>query len=157
MKTFQTLDGTEWKVAVTVLTIKRVMEETGLKLTDLFANEAKIGEFFSDDVRFAEVVWSVVRPQAEHLGRTPEQFFGSMDGTVIEAASEALLAETVDFFQEPRRSLLRRVLDKYRASHNKLQTEGVLAVEKKIEEMDFDKLLSQTLTNSASSSPASAA
>jgi hypothetical protein len=36
-------------------------------------------------------------------------------------------------------------------------TEGVRAAEQKIEETDFETLLRQTLTNSASSSPASAA
>lgn len=157
MKTFRTIDGTEWKVVVTVGTIKRVLDETGLKLTDLFATEAKIGEFFSDDIKFCEVLWSVVRPQADELGRTTDQFFGNIDGTVIEQAVEALLAEVVDFFQEPRRTLLRKVLTRYQESHRKLQTEGVLAVERLIETTDFEQAIRQTHTNSASSSPALAA
>ena len=157
MRAFKSTDGTEWQVVVNVGTIKRCMDDTGLRLTDLFASEAKIGEFFADDVRFCEVLYSVVRPQAEAVGKTLDDFLAGIDGTVIEGAVEALLAEVADFFQEPRKGLLKKTLAKYQAAHSKLVTEGVLAVEKKIEETDFETLLRQTLTSSASSSPASAA
>ncbi len=157
MKAFKTTDGTEWQVVVNVATIKRCMDDTGLRLTDLFASEAKIGEFFADDVRFCEVLFSVVRPQAEAAGKTLDDFLAGIDGTVIEGAVEALLAEVADFFQEPRKGLIKKTLAKYQAAHNKLVTEGVLAAEKRIEETDFETLLRQTLTSSASSSPANAA
>lgn len=157
MKTFKTTDGTEWKVTVNVATIKRCQDDTGLRLTDLFASEAKIGEFFADDVRFCTVLYSVVRPQAEAASKSLEDFLAGIDGTVIEGAVEALLAEVADFFQEPRKGLIKKTLTKYQAAHSKLMTEGVLAAEKKIEETDFETLLRQTLTNSALNSPASAA
>jgi len=157
MKSFKATDGTEWKVVVNVGTIKRVQDDTGLRLTDLFASAEKIGAFFADDVRFCEVLFATIRPQAEAVGKTLDDFLAGIDGTVIEGAVEALLAEVADFFQEPRKGLLKKTLAKYQAAHAKLKTEGVLAAEKKIEETDFETLLRQTLTNSASSSPASAA
>lgn len=157
MTTFKTNDGTEWKVAVNVGTIKRCQDDTGLRLTDLFSNEAKIGEFFADDVRFCTVLYAVIRPQAEAVGKEIDDFLATIDGTVIEGAVEALLAEVADFFQEPRRGLIKKTLAKYQAAHNKLRTEGVLAAERTIEETDFESLLRQTLTNSALNSPASAA
>jgi hypothetical protein len=157
MKTFKTTDGTAWQVVVNVGTIKRVQDDTGLRLTDLFASAEKIGAFFADDVRFCEVLFSTIRPQAEAAGKTLDDFLAGIDGTVIEGAVEALLAEVADFFQEPRKGLLKKMLVKYQAAHEKLTTEGVLAAEKKIEETDFETLLRQTLTSSASSSPASAA
>ena len=157
MKTFKTTDGTAWQVVVNVGTIKRVHDDTGLRLTDLFASAEKIGAFFADDVRFCEVLFSTIRPQAEAAGKTLDDFLAGIDGTVIEGAVEALLAEVADFFQEPRKGLLKKMLVKYQAAHEKLTTEGVLAAEKKIEETDFETLLRQTLTSSASSSPASAA
>jgi hypothetical protein len=157
MKTFKTTDGTAWQVVVNVGTIKRVQDDTGLRLTDLFASAEKIGAFFADDVKFCEVLFSTIRPQAEAAGKTLDDFLAGIDGTVIEGAVEALLAEVADFFQEPRKGLLKKMLVKYQAAHEKLTTEGVLAAEKKIEETDFETLLRQTLTSSASSSPASAA
>lgn len=157
MKVFCDTSGTEWKISVNVLTIKRVLEETGLRLTDIFSSEQKISQFFSDDVKFCEVLWAIVKPQADAAGKDAEQFFAAIDGTVIEQALGALLEKVADFFQEPRRSLLRRVLAKFRAAQQKLTTEGVLAVEKTLETADFETFLLQNHTNSASSSQDSAA
>lgn len=157
MKTFKTTDGTEWKVTVNVGTIKRVQDDTGLRLTDLFATSEKIGEFFSDDVRFCEVLFSVVKPQADALGKTLDDFLSAIDGTVIEGAVQALLEEVADFFHEPRKGLIKKTLAKYREAHDHLMTEGVLAAEQKINQTDFETLLRQTLTSSPSSSPGSAA
>lgn len=157
MKTFTATDGTKWEIVVNVGTIKRCMDDTGLRLTDLFASEAKIGEFFADDVRFCTVLFSVVRPQAEAAGKTLDDFLAGIDGTVIEGAVEALLAEVADFFQEPRKGLIKKTLARYQAAHRKLVTEGVRDAEKKIEETNFEELLRQTLMSSASNSPASAA
>lgn len=157
MKAFKTTDGTEWQVVVNVATIKRCMDDTGLRLTDLFASEAKIGEFFADDVRFCEVLFSVIRPQADAAGKTLDDFLAGIDGTVIEKAVEALLAEVADFFQEPRKGLLKKVMERYSKAAEKVRVETLAVVEKQIEEMDFEKLIRQTLTSSALSSPGSAA
>lgn len=157
MKAFKTTDGTEWQVVVNVATIKRCMDDTGLRLTDLFASEAKIGEFFADDVRFCEVLFSVIRPQADAADKTLDDFLAGIDGTVIEKAVEALLAELSDFFQEPRKGLLKKVMERYSKAAEKVRVETLAVVEKQIEEMDFEKLIRQTLTSSASSSPVSAA
>lgn len=157
MKSFKTTDGAEWKVTVNVGTIKRVQDDTGLRLTDLFASPEKITEFFSDDVRFCEVLFSVVRPQAETAGKTIDDFLSAIDGTVIEGAVQALLEEVADFFHEPRRGLIKKTLAKYREAHDHLTTAGVLAAEQKIDQTDFETLLRQTLMSSPSSSPGSAA
>jgi hypothetical protein len=157
MKTFKTTDGTEWQVTVNVGTIKRVQDDTGLRLTDLFASAEKIGSFFADDVKFCEVLFSTIRPQAEAAGKTLDDFLAGIDGTVIEGAAEALLAELSDFFPEPRKGLLKKVTERYKAAVEKVRVETLAVVEKQIEQMDAEAVIRQTLTSSASSSPASAA
>lgn len=157
MKTFRTTDGCEWRISVTVGTIKRVMDHTGLKLTDLFSTADKIQAFFADEVRICEVLFAAVKPQADDAGKAVDDFLSVIDGTVLESAVEALLEETVDFFHEPRKGLLKKVLEKYREATNRLRTDGALAAERKLEELDFDRLFHQTLTSSALSSPAPAA
>lgn len=152
MKSFATTDGTQWHITVTVATIKRVMEHTGLKLTDLFSTADKIQQFFSDEVRFCEVLFAAVKPQADAAGKTIDDFLSVVDGAVIESAAEALLAETVDFFHEPRRGLLKKVLAKYLETTTRAKTEGALAMEQKLEELDFDRLFHRTLTSSVLSS-----
>lgn len=157
MKTFKTSDGHEWSIVVNVGTIRRCMHETGLTLTDLFSTEKKVAEFFADDVRFSEVLLSVVRPQLAELGKTDDDFFTAIDGSVIESAAEALLAEVADFFQEPRKGLLKKAMKKFQEAAARVRNEEIAAVEKELDKMDFQTLIHQTHTSSVSSSPVSAA
>jgi len=157
MRTFKTKDGAEWTVDVTVGTVKRCLDETGLKLTDLFATDRQVQGFFSDDVQFCLVLAAVIRPQLEAAGKTTEDFLSVIDGTCIEQAVEALIGEVADFFQEPRKGLLKRMLAKYQAAHAKVRAEDLAKVETKLEAIDFETLIRQTHTSSASSSQDNAA
>lgn len=157
MRTFATNDGTEWVVVVNVLTIKRVQDHTGLKLTDLFSTAEKVQAFFADEVRLCEVLYATVLPQAEQAGKTIDDFLATIDDAVIEKAMDALVEEIVDFFREPRKGLLKKVLAKYRDATSRLETAGVRDFEKKLSEVDFETLFRQTHTSSASSSPVPAA
>lgn len=142
---------------VTVGTVKRCLDETGHKLTDLFATDKQVDGFFSDDVQFCLVLAAVVRPQLEDRQRTTEDFLAVIDGTCIEQAVEALIGEVADFFQEPRRGLLRKMLAKYQAAHAKVREEARDAIEQKMDTIDFETLIRQTHTSSHLSSPGSAA
>jgi len=157
MKKFPTRDGAEWTVEVTVGTVKRCLDETGLKLTDLFATDRQAQGFFSDDVQFCLVLAAVIRPQLEAAGKTTDDFLSVLDGTCIEQAVEALIGEVADFFQEPRKGLLKKMLVKYQAAHAKVRAEDLATAEAKMEAIDFETLIRQTHTNSASSSPGNAA
>lgn len=153
LPSFTTTDGKRYTVSVTYGTIKRVTDETGVLLTDLFVNEGAIAALFGQDARFVEVLVSLVRPQ---LAGTEAEFLDTIDGAVIEQAADALLEGVVDFFPEPRKGLFAKVLAKSRAAAEKRRTAGGLAAAQVIEEMDFDSL-PLTPGSSASSSPASAA
>ncbi len=157
--TFRTNDGAEWSVDVTVLTIARCQKETGLRLTDLFSTEAKISEFFADDVQFCLVLAAVVRPQLEAAGKTTDDFLSVMGGEAIEGAVRALLRGIALFFQEPRRSMILRVLEKFEQAEKKVQSESLADAQKQLEEIDFETLIRSQFarTNSASSSRESAA
>lgn len=157
MKTFKTTDGKEWQIAVNVGTVKRCRQLTGTNLLELVSDQSSIASLFSDDVKLCEVLCAVIRPQLEAAARSDDDFFAAINGDVIEQAAEALLAEIVDFFQEPRRGLLKKALAKYLAAAEKLQKTSAAAIEAKLEEMDFEALILKTPTNSASDSQESAA
>lgn len=157
MKTFRTKDNAEWSIEVNVLTVKRCLDETGLKLTDIFATDRRVDAFFSDDVQFCLVLAAVVRPQLDALGKTTDDFLSVIDGTCVEQAVEALISEVADFFQEPRKGLLKKLLAKYQAAHASVTAADLAAVERKMEEMDFETLIRHAHTSCASSSPVSAA
>lgn len=156
MGSFRTTDGAEWVVAVNVGTIKRVREQANVNLLALVGSPAAVADVFSDDVRLAEVIAAVVKPQLDKAGKSADDFFSSIDGTVVEQAAEALLREIANFFQEPRRTVLLAAMDKAQAA-NKAKTEaGVAAALEAIEAMEEIPNPS-ILTSSVSSSPASAA
>jgi flagellar biosynthesis/type III secretory pathway protein FliH len=140
-----------------VATVKRVRDLTDVNLLGLVGDQKAVGELFADDVKLCEVLCAVIRPQLEAARKKDDDFFAVIDGQVIETAAEALLREIVNFFQEPRRTLLKTAMEKYQAAYRKVREEGAAAAEKAMNEIDFETSLRQTLTSSASSSPVSAA
>lgn len=151
MKPFSTNDGTQYEVAVNVATVKRVRDLTGVDLLGLVGDQKAVSDAFADNVRICEVLCAVVRPQLQEAGRSDDDFFATIDGDVIEHATEALLAEIVNFFPDPKRTLLKKTLEKYQAALQKVKAEGAAAAEKVMESLDFEASLLQTLTSSASS------
>lgn len=155
MAVFRTTDGLEWTLAVNVGTIKRVRELTGVQLLSLLSDTVEVSGVFSDDVRLAEVIEAVIRPQLEKAGKTADDFFSVIDGTVVEQAAEALLREVANFFQEPKRTVLLAAMDKVMLSNREKMAAGAAAALKAVEEMETPSV--STLMSSVSSSPASAA
>lgn len=149
MKPFQTSDGASYEIAVNVATVKRVRDLTGVNLLGLVGDQKAVGDLFADDVKFCEVLCALVRPQLDASGKSDDDFFAAINGDVIETAAEALLAEIVNFFQEPRRTLLAKAMEKYQQAYRKVRAEGAAAAEKAMETLDFEASLRQTLTNSA--------
>lgn len=149
MKTFQASDGTVYEIAVNVATVKRVKDLTGFNLLGLVGDQKSISDLFDDNLRFCEVLCAVIRPQLNAAGRVDDDFYATIDGTVIEAAVEALLVEIVNFFQEPRRSILQKAMDRYQAAYRQVREEGAAEAQKIVEATDFESMIRQTLTSSA--------
>lgn len=157
MSAFTTTDGTEWVLAVNVGTIKRVREQAGINLLALVTSPAAVSEVFQDDVRLAEVLAAVVKPQLDKAGKTADDFFSCIDGTVIEQGAEALLREIANFFQEPRRQVLLAAMEKAQSVSKAQNLAGAAAALAEIEAMQTIPDQTSILTNSASSLPVSAA
>lgn len=157
MHSFETIDGTRWSFTITYGTIKTVLDDTGLKLTDIFFDSSVSAAILADNFKLMEIMFSALKPQAAELGKSFEDFLAGMDDTVLAKAADALLEALTDFFREPRRTMVRRVLEEFRSANERLISDGTRLVEKEMEGIDFDKLVAQTHTSSASSSPASVA
>lgn len=161
MRTFKTLDGVEWKLNVNVLTIRRVEADCGIRLTSMFENDGAITRMLGDEMRVVDVLVSALAPQLTERGVSADHFLEKCDQTTIEAAVEALVLETANFFREPRRSLILESLAKAQAAATRLRNEALDDGRQKLAEMGEDAILeamrsSLTPTNSPSSSPASA-
>lgn len=157
MSTFKTTDGREWTVAVNVGTVKRVREATGVDILALVSDQRAISEAFSDNIRLAEIIAAVIRPGLLESGVTDEQFFAAIDGSVIESATEALLAEVANFFQEPRRTILLKAMEKVRAAVKEQNARGAAEALKALETMEVAIPAELSHTSSVLSSQGSAA
>lgn len=109
MRSFADSKKRTWELAIHVASIKRVRALTG---TDLLAiADGKLLErLISDAVLLGDVLWALVKPQAELQGVTDEDFGGALAGDAVEEATKVFLEELVDFFPQSRRALLKRAL-----------------------------------------------
>ncbi len=118
MKTFTDNAGNTWSLSITVDAVKRVRSLLSVNLMDVI--EGTLLEKLSEDpVLLCDVLFAVVKPEADAKGITDEQFGRAMGGDAIEAATAALLDDLVDFFPSQRRKLLGRALAKFKTFEEK--------------------------------------
>jgi hypothetical protein len=118
MKTFTDNAGRTWTIVLTVNEVKRV--KALLPGADLMAGVADgtlLERIGNDFVFMCDVVYAVVKPQADALKVTDEDFGRAMAGDCLEKAATALVEELVDFFPEAKRRLLAKAWAKLRNLH----------------------------------------
>jgi hypothetical protein len=100
MHTFTDCKDRPWTVDLTVATLKRVREATGVNLYSLV-----------DD----GVLYVLCEPQVKERSLSPEDFGSGFRGDALEQAADAFVAELVDFFPNRRaRDALAKVIGKGR-------------------------------------------
>lgn len=125
--------GHRWQISVTVSTIRRVRDEAGVDLAAAGrtapGGEGVLERLATDPVLLADVLYAIVRPEAEAREVTPEKFGEALAGDAVEAAADALVEEIVDFFPTPVRARWRRAMDlaKEARSRNEAEVDAELA------------------------------
>ncbi|MBR4674203.1 MAG: hypothetical protein IKP00_07045 [Victivallales bacterium] len=106
MKIWHDTTGRTWATSINVGTIKRVKRLTGKNILDLAGGELAT-EVMSDPCLLCDILYAIHQPEAEKQGISDIQFGESLAGDSIEEATDALMAELVDFFpNSQRRELL---------------------------------------------------
>jgi hypothetical protein len=131
MKTFRDTAGREWAIAVDVNAIKRV-QKTPIEFLDepLKVNLLAIVEPDSDLLKklaeypplVCDIAYALCKPQCDAKDVSDEEFGRAMGGDVLEKVLEAIIEETIDFFPQARRTVLRRVLEKSQVFAEKVKT-----------------------------------
>ena len=98
-----------WALAVNTATIKRVKEALGVNLLDAVGGQL-IDRIANDPALFADVLFVLVKPQAEAAGISDVDFGEALAGDEIESASLAFINAMVDFFPNGRREVLGRAI-----------------------------------------------
>lgn len=131
MKAFKDNADRTWVISINVYAVKKLRALLDVDLYGLVEDRFQaLGELISDPVRLVDVIYVLCKDEADKLGITDEDFGRSMAGDVIEHASNAFLAELVDFFPDTRvRMGLTKVLDMSREVKNRM-------VDQALQEMD---------------------
>ena len=128
MPTFTDTTGRVWTIAITVDTVRRVRNTTNVDLLDV-AGGTLIERLVSDPVLLCDVLFAVIRPEAEAKQVSDGDFGRALAGDVIDAATNALLEGLVGFFPSPKRRVLTKALEKL----NAWQREALAAAEAKLD------------------------
>jgi hypothetical protein len=121
MKTFRDTAGREWAITVDVNAIKRVMkapiEHLGEPLkVNLLALVEPDSDLLKKVVEYpplvCDIAYALCKPQCDEKGVSDEDFGRAMGGDVLESVLDSIIEETVDFFPQGRRAVLKKVLSK---------------------------------------------
>jgi hypothetical protein len=154
MKTFTDTQGRVWTIAITVDAVKRVRALTGTDLLAVAGGDL-LERLSTDPVLLADVLYAVVKPEADAKQVSDADFGRALAGDAIGAATTALLQDVVDFFPAPKRALLAKALGKL----TEVQDLALAAASARVDALDAVSLVDQAQTPGPSSgdSPASSA
>jgi len=124
MSKFKDNAGRDWDVNITVGTVKRVKADTSYDLITVIGGEVAIQRLSTDPLLLAEVLFSIIRPQAEAKGITLEQFLESLGGESIEKATDAFMEALANFSPPQRRDLLLKAVGKLKEAEKVILAEA---------------------------------
>lgn len=164
MHAFSDSNGRTWNLIVTVDAVRRVRDLVGVNLARLIEPRKAGGEVplmtdLEDDIMLlVDVIYAIIKPQADVAGVSDEEFGQALGGEAIAAAHEAFWKELADFFRSLRRrpgAPEAKAIEKQLA----LVEAAMAAVEKKIGDLDVEQIVekaARTDGDSSSSAPGSA-
>jgi hypothetical protein len=105
MKAFTDNASKTWSVSMTIDSVKRVRDLLSVNLVEPEAGDPPLlTRLGTDEILLCDVVYCLIKPQADQLGVTDADFGRALGGDAILAAQTALYEELADFFQKRGRS-----------------------------------------------------
>jgi len=118
MKSFTDNETRTWTLTINVNAVKRVRSLVDVDLMRVLDGDL-LERLVGDPVLLCDVIFALVRPEADSKNVTDEDFGRSMAGDAIDRATQALLEELVDFFPEGRRKVLAKALERFKVLESK--------------------------------------
>jgi hypothetical protein len=162
MRTFSDRTGRVWTVDVNTWSIERVKGLTKVNLLDL-ADGQTIARLMTSPILLVNVIWCLIKPEADALGISDEDFGRAMAGDAIDQATTALLEDLADFFPNPRqREGIHLVMSRYRATQDQLVEMVIEELPQKLADSEQEartraRALLSTISKSSTASPAMSA
>ena len=171
MHSFTDTTGRTWELSLTIGAAKRVKGLLDVDLLDLSGgNPPLITRLHTDAMLLVDVIWAILKPDAEARGVTDEQFAECLGGDAAWNAYLAFTAELEDFFRQFHRpdlertvAINRRLMETNPAKAVDYIQRAAEAAERQIEAKLIDALIEiengrlPTSGNTSTSSPESSA
>jgi hypothetical protein len=117
MPKFSDNESREWDLRLDVSTVRAIRSALGVDLARVFSDRDQLQRLHDDVCLMVDVIYEIIRTQADARGVTAEQFGHSLAGDVLSHAIEAFEEAIVDFLpQSDRRSIVRRMIAAGRAA-----------------------------------------
>jgi hypothetical protein len=147
MRTFKDNAGRSWVVVINVDTIRRVRALVQVDLLKVLDGEL-VQKLAGDPVLLCDVLYAVLKPEADAQNISDVDFGRAMAGDAIEHATQAFLDAIADFFPPGKRNVLAKMLGKLRV----LETKSTALAEKNLDGVDLDQVLADALSRAGASS-----
>ena len=111
MATFKDTKGREWKLCVSLQTVKEIQKKWKLNISQIVEADADVWKLLSNLEMFVDVIWLMVSKQAEEQDVTEHDFGEAMYGDEILDARTAFLKALVEFFpSQERRDAIKKMI-----------------------------------------------
>lgn len=151
MASFRDASGRDWRVRISVETLRRVKSEhLQVDLLEL-AGGPLLGRLASDPVLLGDLLATICEKEITDRGLSLSEFGELLAGDTIDAATEALLSAMVDFLPESRRRLLSTARDKMRTA----ETATIRRAQALIDSIDPEQIATEATRRPPSPPPPS--
>jgi hypothetical protein len=142
MRTFTDSAGRTWTLALTIDAAKRAKNLVSVNLLELEQGSPPLlTRLGTDVILLCDVIFALVKPQADAAGVTDAQFGAALGGEVILAAQTAFYEELVDFFRKLGRSDLAKAVNAQR----RMIDLAVQRIETRIDRLDLEAVVETSL------------
>ena len=149
MRTFTDSAARTWTLSLTIDAAKRVRSLLDVNLLEPEKGDPPLlTRLGTDVILLCDVIYALVKPQADAAEVTDEQFGAALGGEVILAAQTAFYEEMVDFF----RGLARRDLVRAVETQRRMIELTVQSIEARIEGLDVEAEVEKILAADGDSS-----
>jgi hypothetical protein len=122
-KQFTTTDGRVYTIEISMGVVRRTEAMLGKRLTAIFVTPELREKYLNDDLGFSDVLYAIIKPQADANGLSKEQFEDTLTGDTFRAAYAMVLENLAYFFEEPLRGLILNHLAKAREMTARIKAE----------------------------------
>jgi hypothetical protein len=143
MKTFTDSASRVWTISITIDSVKRVRDLLSINLLEPEKGDPPLlTQIATDEILLCDIIYCLIKPQADSLGITDSQFGQSLGGDVILASQNAFYDELIDFFQKRGRA------DRAKAAltQQKMINLAIEAVTKNLNQIDLDRELAKIMS-----------